>query len=384
MKERVVVAIYIHPDYYPPTINAINCLADMYKEVVVVTNNNCKDDFFNADNIKVVKIGNFFSPIDYEKTSTLYKIFTFLKFTFQFFKASFNKETNLILMYDAIPLFSYFTFKFFINKKKTTWYHNHDMPMIKGTKKYSVGWFSAKYEHKVLQLINIFSLPTSDRLKYYPTINNNTKYFELPNFPSQKIYNSNITNSTPSTDNVIKIIYQGTIGEAHSIEEIVLLLNEKIEDKYLHLTLKGKVRKNYKDSIDKLAESIDVADKIEWIGIGPYRDVQYITKTKHIGIGIHIGEANDSKPQGTASNKIYEYAACGLPVLVYDNEQFRKHLGKYSWAIFTDGSTLSLKNAILFCTKNFDTLSKAAKQDFNSHFYFEKSFNNIKLFLEKN
>lgn len=380
--KKAVVAIYIHPDYYPPTINAINCLADEYEEVVVVTNNSSHDDFFIGNNVRFIKVGKFFSPIDYEKTSMPYKIWVFIKFTWVFFFQAISSKTSLILMYDGIPLFSFFTFRHFISKSKKTWYHNHDMPMIKGTRKFSVGWFSAKYEQAALQKMNIFSLPTNDRLRYYPQINKQTKYFELPNFPSKKIYNDGETKSN-ELENEIKIIYQGTIGEAHGIEEVVALLNTTIQGKTLSLTLKGKVRQDYKNKINELAKTNGVEDKLHWIGIGAYKDVQQITKTQHIGIGIHIGDAKKSKPQGTASNKIYEYAACGLPVLVYDNEQFKKHLHQYSWAVFTDVSIQSMKNAITFCVENFNQLSIQAKKDFNANFYFEQAFDNAIKYLKK-
>ncbi len=378
MLDRVVVAIYIHPDYYPPTINAVNCLATLYKEVIIVTGNNCKDDYFIGDNIKVKKIGKYYSPINFEKTSTLYKVIVFLKFTFHFFKNTFSNKCDLILMYDAIPLFSFSLFKRLIKKTKTTWYHNHDMPNIKSVSKFSIGWFAAKFEKKTLQSMKIFSLPTNDRLVYYPNLQPQIKYFELPNFPSQKIYNSSPSaHAKIIDDNFIRIIYQGTISPGHAIEEVVRLLPNKIHNKNLQLTLKGKVKTEYKNKINDLAKKYNVENKLHWVGIGAYKEVQELTKQQHIGLAIHLGNI----PQGTASNKIYEYAACGIPVIVYDNQQFRKHLGDFSWAIFTNATEDSLLKSIEYCCSNLEALSKSAKNDFNKIFYFEKNFSEIANFL---
>ncbi len=376
MLKRVVVSIYLHPEYFPPTINAINSLSEICEELIVVTNNNSQEDFFIGNNIKFRKIGQQLTPIEFEQKSLLYKILFFFKFTITFLKYSVSKKTDLVLMYDSIPLFSFYLFNRLLRKNTVSWFHSHDMPMRDKLKKYSIGWFSAEYELKALQKVAIFSLPTDDRLKYYPDINAKTKYFELPNFPSQKIYNRSTKDSNKNSS-FIKIIYQGTIGWGHSIEEIIMLLNTPINEKELHLTLKGKVKSDYKDTINKLALKNGVSDKLHWIDVGPYKEVQNITKENDIGIAIHLGDI----PQGTASNKIYEYAACGLPALVYDNEQFRKHLGSYEWAIFTDGSINSLKMAIEYSDNNFERLSQAAKNDFNSTFFFEKNFDKIKNFL---
>jgi glycosyltransferase involved in cell wall biosynthesis len=102
--------------------------------------------------------------------------------------------------------------------------------------------------------------------------------------------------------------------------------------------------------------------------------VKDVTKECQIGIAIFMGKDEVSKTLGSASNKIYEYAACGLPVIAYDNEQFRKHIGKYSWVTFTDGSIPSLKKAIEHIINNYNSLSIAAKNDFENIFYFENAF----------
>jgi hypothetical protein len=81
-----------------------------------------------------------------------------------------------------------------------------------------------------------------------------------------------------------------------------------------------------------------------------------------------------NKTLGTASNKIYEYAACGLPILVYDNQQFRKYLSNYKWVVFTDGSVDSINTSIKHIVDNYIELSTQARKDFDLFFNFEKYF----------
>ena len=86
--------------------------------------------------------------------------------------------------------------------------------------------------------------------------------------------------------------------------------------------------------------------------------------TYHIGIGIHRKEDIMNKTLGTSSNKIYEYAAAGLPVLLYDNQQFRNYLGKYKWAFFTDCSKASLISALETMERNIQELGKRGQDGF--------------------
>jgi hypothetical protein len=78
--------------------------------------------------------------------------------------------------------------------------------------------------------------------------------------------------------------------------------------------------------------------------------------------------------QGTASNKIYEYAASGLPVILYNSEQFVHYLASYEWTYFSNGSATSLRAVIGQITARLKEISMVARRDFESHLNFEQVF----------
>lgn len=370
---RIVISIYIHPDFYPPTINAINNLAEHCNELIVITRNNCKEDFPTGDNITFIKIGSYITPYEFELKSITIKLFTFLKFTFKVLQFSLSNKTSLIINYDPIPLFSFYLINWMLSCKIKKWYHNHDIPEISSNNKYSIGWFAAKFEQMGLKKMNYFTLPSNERLEYYPNLSSETIYNLIPNYPSLKIYNKPQKINIENVE-IIKIIYQGSIGKGHAIEEIILLLKKQISNKKLKLVLKGPVREQYKKNLDDIAIANNVEKNLDWIGVGLYKDLQAITKTCHIGIAIYKGTDVMNKTLGTASNKIYEYAACGLPILVFDNEQFRKYLSKYKWVVFTDGSIESMQSSIKYIIDNYNELSTQARKDFEQYFNFDNYF----------
>ena len=91
-----------------------------------------------------------------------------------------------------------------------------------------------------------------------------------------------------------------------------------------------------------------------------------------------MGSDNVRKTLGTASNKIYEYAASGLPVILFDNEQFRKYLSGYSWTYFTDGTADSLEACIKEIMNNYDSATISSRNDFEKSLNFENQFGEIK------
>jgi spore maturation protein CgeB len=374
--KRVVVGIYIDPDFYPPTINALINLSEIAEEVFVITRNHAALDFPYPSNVTLIKKGKLTTVLDTEKKSIINKLFSFVGYSFTLWRQSVNSQTQLIIYYDAIPLFSFFLSRLFISGKKKFWYHNHDMPGTHMTRKFSVGWFSGKYEQKAMQHIDYFSLPSDDRMKFYPNWERPNDYFSIPNYPSLKVYRK--SEKTEFINNEIRIIFQGTIGEEHALEALITLLKKEINGKSLRLILKGSVRPHYKNQINELAKSLDVADKLEWKSLGPYCELPSLTNTCHIGIAIYMGSDNVRKTLGTASNKIYEYAASGLPVILYDNEQFRKYLSGYSWTYFTDGTADSLESCIKAIMNNYESATKNSRTDFEKALNFENQFDHIK------
>ncbi len=369
---RVVVAIYTDPDFYPPTINAIINLSAYFKEVAVVTRNNSVVNYPFPKNVVFHKTGKYITVADAEKKSIGYKMYSFVQFLFQLYVRTANSKTNLLLLYDPFPLLAYSLVRRFIPKRVVTWYHNHDMPDKRLTKKFTLGWFAAAKEHAAMEHIDYFSLPSQDRLAFYTNWKKLSSYFFIPNYPSLQVYTNALQQSKPNGD--IRIIFQGAIGEGHALEEIIALLKENINNRVLHLILKGPVREPYKQQLIQLAADHGVSAQLTWIGIGPYADMPKITSSCHIGIAIYMGKDNVSRTLGTASNKIYEYAASGLPVILYDDIQFTKYLKDHPWTFFTDGSINGLSTTIKTVIAKMNETRELAKADYRQTLNFEKAF----------
>jgi hypothetical protein len=109
--------------------------------------------------------------------------------------------------------------------------------------------------------------------------------------------------------------------------------------------------------------------------------VPKVSATCHIGIAIFDKTDVMNRTLGTASNKIYEYAATGLPILFYDNEHFRRHLSRYNWAFPVDLSAKGLLNAIREIDNNYASLSAQAHADFETNLNFEHHFREVKEYI---
>lgn len=373
---NIIIAIYTHPEAYPPTLNAIHELSYKFDSVYVVFRNVLPNQWSYPPNVKLVNVGKIMSIRESECQNLFLKTISFLQFIFSFFKLIIFKKPVYIQICDAIPLFSLKLILPFIKSKTKLWYHNHDVAEIALCRKYSIGWFATKYEAKMFPFIDIFTLPAKDREKYFPINKLKGQYYFLPNYPSLQFYNKFKIKNKMIT-NEIKLVYQGSIGLGHGLEEIITILNEKIQGFELSLHLKGFISDDYKLELLDLAQINLTENSLHFYGVTAYQEVPKLASTCHIGIGIHTGNDIMNATLGTSSNKIYEYAALGLPVLLFDNVHFRNILGHNEWAEFTDLSKNNLIQAITNIVTNYSLMTQSANETFRNELNFESNFNKL-------
>lgn len=369
---KVLAAIYTHPEFYPPTINLVEALAGEGHLVTILCSNNAKEISHYANGIDVVSIGDFIPIRSVGQRSTLEKVKHWLSYTLGMRRLL--RHTDMVILYDPIPLLSYRIASIFLKKPRIVWYHNHDIMEIEHQRKYSISWWAAKNEPRVFPKLDIFSLPAEERKAFFPMDKLKGKYIYLPNFPSLRRYGS--LNSSQKSDTEWRIIFQGSIGPGHGIEEICQLLPMEYEHKPVKLLLKGFVSDEFKQGINAILETRRAMESVEWVGVTSYEALAPLTAGCHLGIAIFTGKDVMNRTLGTASNKIYEYVASGVPILYYKDEHFNKYLKKYDWAIETNLSENSLKASIEYAFNKSEELSNCQKRDFNQNLNFEKHFQN--------
>ncbi|HLK28375.1 MAG TPA: glycosyltransferase [Puia sp.] len=379
---KILATTYAHPDFLPPTINAIREMSKSFDRVIVISRNlsDAKVDF---DKNVIQKVSGRYQHVRDSELAPLHKkVQSFFQYV-SLLRRSINLyKPEVVVVYDAVPLFAYWLVLKLISCKPLLWYHNHDTTDFSQLRKYSISWWAAKYENKILaESVNIFSLPSVERKAFFQMDKFKGEFFFLPNFPSISFYGP-FYEPKKLGDSAIKIIFQGSIGEGHGLENIASLLNSKIEGRPIELVIKGWIRdENFKTKMVSIAESVGSADKLHFVPYGPYKDLPLTTRECHIGIGIHSLTNDLHTTLAKASNKLYEYAALGLPIIVYDSEHYRDHLKKFDWVFFSSDDPESLSKSIRLIVINYDELSRHAHESFMKELNFEYHFNAVVKYL---
>ena len=173
-----------------------------------------------------------------------------------------------------------------------------------------------------------------------------------------------------------EVLYTGVInGDIASNEAIRAL--DILGDTY-RLTVYGSIGPEDLSHFRTYVRSLNAGGRIfhgGWINLA-----EMIERTINGAVGLVLFKPNsvNYRSMGTSTNKLYEYAARGIPVIVPDGPSFREALKNEDWVFFADVSDpQSIVNGVRFFLENIDrylTASKAARVAFEDRFNFEVVF----------
>jgi hypothetical protein len=178
----------------------------------------------------------------------------------------------------------------------------------------------------------------------------------------------------------LRLLYQGRVSDEHGLEEIIDFVKT---DEALRLTIIGPGSESYITALkDRIIKS-DVIERVFLLDPVPYSELQTITRHHHVGLAINKPVNVLYSTAALASNKIYEYAAAGLPILYYKSDHYVEHLGKFSWAFPTDLSFKSLQSRFNEIRDKYSALSDVAITDFKSELNFKVVFNPVLSYVKE-
>jgi glycosyltransferase involved in cell wall biosynthesis len=333
--KSVALLIYSCPFHFPPTINAANILAEKGYDVHLFGLKN--EDNWSQQLDERVRL-TFFG----EMTGGFYGWKNFFKSIF-FLRRYFKKHhVGTLISYDAISVLpAYLSTK----STKTKWiFHQHDFWEAPKGRWQSLLW---KAERKLTRFAYKVSFPQTQRAEYFQKV---AGLKEMPvivyNGPRKKWLQPG-----SSPDPVITamrekfryvLIYQGGWSLYFGLEAIFDALAVCKTDTCL-IMLGEEREKGVRDSYLAYLDKLGISDKVylaeKYI---PYEALPGFTQYADAAIGKLTGDSDDAPFNDRfligAANKITEYIACGLPVILQDSAPNRAFFKEYPVGILTDSN----------------------------------------------
>jgi glycosyltransferase involved in cell wall biosynthesis len=144
------------------------------------------------------------------------------------------------------------------------------------------------------------------------------------------------------------------------------------------LAVMGPSEPGYVHSVVELAETLGVSQRFAILPLVPYDKLPLYTPGAHVGHAlyepIHINHLYPT----TASNKLLEYMAAGLPVIVSDRPGLRAFVDKYKCGLLADEispeSIAAAVNALLDDPELAHRLGGAGVRAFEEELNYERQF----------
>jgi len=367
---NVLVALYADLELYPPSLNAVRELAARVDHVHVVQRDLGHTCFRFPANVTVTSAVRRDGEAALSKMNVREKLRDFVRYVRCLRKVRSAESPLLILAYDPLPLLAV-RLSGARSRSCLLWYHSHDKEARNPNRVFSLGWWAYATEASAFRRIDFFSVPARERLPLFPIARLGVPPVLLPNYPSRRWVGRG---PSAHPGEVLRLVYQGSLGRHHGFQEMIPWLGRRVCGKSLHLTLVGKMDATFRSELISLANAHGVADWFELQDFVPFTELPLVLATFDIGLAIHKPVGVTYSTGGTASNKIYEYAAAGLPVVLYDSAHYREHLGDRPWVAFCTLTWEMFSGAIESLLDGLDERSCAAMADIRDSLNYETVF----------
>jgi len=364
-----LVVMYTHVEGYPPSLNAIQLLSGVFDRLVILHRHTLTTTWIFPPMVELVLSGRYQNYAEVKIKPAWWKAGSFFKFAWRLIRLLQSRHPEWLIIHEPVALLAWWITRPFYRQPVKVWYHNHDV--IVGNESFLFR-LAYRAQQRAFCHLHVFSLPAEERRVYFPMGELRGAYFYIPNFPGRYLYDRYYRPRKLGSE--IRAVYQGHIGSGHGLLEMLEMMAGAGIGRRVTLVLKGFRDEKFFTSLMARAHELTVAGRVEYHPVSSYQSVPEIASRCHFGIGIHTKNDIMNSTLGSASNKIYEYAALGLPVLLFDNSHFRQHLGRNIWALFCDGTAKEIERTLNMAEVNYESFSLAARKSFEENLNFEIAF----------
>ncbi|TRZ95494.1 glycosyltransferase [bacterium] len=385
-KNRIGLAIYANPDYYPPIINAVNILAAEF-DIIILCRNQDSPNIDYHSGVRLIRIGSIKTAREKEAQPGIVKLLEYLVFFLRTVIDFRLYHCRLIYIYDMHSLLPGFLASR-LGRKVPIIYHNLELTGLKEAK--GMGYFLKCVELYLVRYVDKIIIPDINRARFFQ------KEASLPKLPDVVMNNPLRTTQLPI--NILKgelmargfpsdtkvILYQGAIGQAHSILEVVRSMTSWPEDTVFALS--GIVFSEFMIKLQQQVKALGMARRVIYLPFLPYTQILSYTVGAFLGIALFKSKEINQFFVAGASNKIFEYLAAGVPVITNEAPHFRQVLDP-SFAYFVrPDSVEDIAGAVNFAFNNPDDYrqkSRSAREAHLSRFNYQEQFKPVQEYIRR-
>lgn len=331
-RPSLLVVFYADPDRYPPTYSAVCLLAQHFRVRMVCRNSAEPPSMTWPEGVRVDRIGPRRTLAEQIAATPAEKAAEYLRFVWAVRSTLAAERPRIVYAYEPHALVALALG----GCRAPIIYHRHDLEAGPVDRRSLQGWVHL-WARRLGRSADVIVMPEKRRLSDYQRfVGDGRPGTVVPNFPLRV--------SFPAPDDWgpileerrrrVEVLFRGAIGRDNGVLETVRALAHL--EPPLSLRLCGSAAPEFLSEIQREAAALGVADRVRYDGYVPYPRLNRETLRASVGVVLYKPTNINWQHLGSATNKLYEYAASGLPVVVPDWPSFRELLEGEPWVAFAN------------------------------------------------
>ncbi len=378
-KPSLLLVLYANPDYYPPTRNAVSILSE-YFQVEVVCRNVGERVAQWPFGVSIERIGAGDSENQRRAANAISKILELRGFMAAVRRAIARVRPAVIYAHDSHA----FCAALSARRIRTTpvIFQLHELPEIDALPLRSLQTWVIRRALRETAAANLMVFPERRRAEIWMgAAADHRSPLIVPNCSTLRF--------TPDGYDVARMIdhrwaakkalYLGAVGEDNGHREAVRAL--AFVPPNVSLEIVGNADPEFVVELARTADASGTRQRLSLTGFVEHARLVDQASDMALGLCLYKPVHRNWEFSGSATNKLFEYAALGLPVVVPDRASYREFLAAETWVAYADPSDAhSIARAIEFVLtdrRRYSEMSMAARRAFETRFNYEHVFDPV-------
>jgi glycosyltransferase involved in cell wall biosynthesis len=378
VRPRMLVVMYGNPNYHPPTINGVRIMNELFSVKIV-----CRNDAGPAADwppaVAIERVGELMTSDESFRASAWRKLSWYRTFVRRVVAAIAETRPALVYAYDPIGFAASIEAIGKARAEIPVVFHCLDNPELGRERIASLQYWIFRYalRHTRDAVFTIFPSKYRAPLWLDPARDQRAAMI-VPNGSAREFYPSRMDWSALARARweSRRVLYLGVMGpengQPHAVRALAALQAE------VKLDVVGFSTAAFRRELGELAASLSLQSRVSIADWVPNADRVRRAEQAAVGLVLYRTVNPNWEHSGPSPNKLFEYAAWGLPVVVPDRKSFREFFADDEWVIYADTEDpASIARAIEFILADGDrfiAMSLAARAAHETKYNYERLF----------
>ncbi|MGB0061028.1 glycosyltransferase family 4 protein [Candidatus Binatus sp.] len=257
-------------------------------------------------------------------------------------------------------------------------FHLHELPETRGLSRSSLEGWVVRAALRGTKSASAVVFPERFRARHWLMAANDSRApIIVPNCPGQNYFPGpcDWSETIAARFRAREVVYIGHVsadnGHLEGLRALALTDGSRMR-------VIGGYRPEFGVTFNALARQLGVADRVSLDGWLRQDDLIARASAAGAGLSLHKPVSKGLEYLGSASNKLFEYAAMGLPVVVPNRDSYRDFLNDAEWVRYVDveqpESIARAIDSIFADRERYAAMSRAARRAFEEQYNYERVF----------